>query len=136
MKVKLYVFLAALTATAVVTPAWGRQTAEDWPARLTQAELRGEAGAALGLLNRAIDSDPSNPLLLAVRARYLDARRHPSTRAAYERALSAQGLARAEREAILRRLAAIDLMEGDRASAAGRLSQLASPVRSEERRVG
>jgi hypothetical protein len=128
MKLKLYVFLAALTAAAAIGPAWGQQTAGDWQARLTQAELRGEPGSALGDLNRAIESDPSNPQLLAVRARYLDARRHPSTRAAYERALSAPGLPPAEREGILRRLAAIDLAEGDRASAGRRLSQLAVPV--------
>lgn len=127
MKLKHSVFLAALAAFAAA-PAVGWQAAEDWQARLTQAELRGEQAATLSALNRAADADPANAQLLAVRARYLDARRHPSTRAAYERALAAQGLAQDEREAILRRLAAIDLMEGDRASAGKRLSQLASPV--------
>lgn len=128
MIMRVQVFLAVLAVAATAGPAWGMQAAEDWLTRLTQAELRGEAGSAFSDLNRAIDSGPSNPQLLAIKARYLDARRHPSTRTAYEQALGAQGLDPAQRERILRRLAALDLMEGDRASAVKRLSQLASPV--------
>lgn len=128
MNPKLQVFLTVLAAAAAAGPSWAQQTAADWQSRLTQAELRGEPAAALAELNRSIDAEPSNAQLLATRARYLDGRRHPSARAAYERALSAQGLAAAERERILRRLAALDLIEGDRASAGKRLSQLPSPV--------
>ncbi|MBA3975533.1 MAG: hypothetical protein C0504_15105 [Candidatus Solibacter sp.] len=128
MTVKLQMLVAVLAAAAVAGPAWGQQPAEDWQARLSQAELRGEAAAALDDLGRAIEADPTNPQLLALRARALDARRHPAARAAYERALSARGLAAAGRERILRRLAALDLIEGDRTSAGKRLSQLAPPV--------
>ncbi len=129
MRVTPFVHLAMLAGLFAATqPLRGFQETPDWPERLARAELRGEAGAVLGELDKALAADPSNAQLLGLRARFLDSRRHPDTRASYEKYLAARGLSQQERSLGLRRLASLDLLEGDRASAGKRLAALPTPV--------
>jgi hypothetical protein len=128
MRVTALAQLAVLAGLCAATvPLRGFAQTSDWPARLAEAELRGDAAAALAELDKALAAEPSSPQLLGFRARLLDARRHPDTRASYERYLAASGLSEQERSLALRRLASLDLLAGDRASASKRLAALPTP---------
>ncbi|MBI5281425.1 MAG: hypothetical protein HY858_07065 [Candidatus Solibacter usitatus] len=112
--------LAALAAPLVCE-------AQDLAARLREAEVRGEARQARQELESAVKGSPRNVALLALHAEYLDQRRDPGVRAAYERLLAAAGPGSAHGKAVLRRLAVLDLLAGDRASAVKRLGVLSDP---------
>lgn len=128
MRLDRFVHLALGLVIALTAQASASGQALDWQARATQAELRGEAGVLLSDIERALATQPGNVELLRVRARILDARRHPETRKAYEDYAGARGLSTQERDRALRRLAALDLLEADRSSAAKRLSALSTPA--------
>jgi hypothetical protein len=128
MRVDCFVQLAVVTLAAATAQSGANGQSQDWQSRITQAELRGEAGTVLGEIERALASDPDNAALLGARAQSLDARRHPAARSAYENYLAARGVTPQEKDRALRRLAALDLIAGDRPSAAKRLAALASPV--------
>jgi len=128
MKLDGFLYVVLVFAFAAAAQTGGSRPGGDWRARMVQAELQGEAGRALDEVNRALAANPSNAELLAVRAFALDSRRQPAARKAYEDYLAAPGLPQGERDRVLRRLAALDLLARDRASAQGRLTLLSSPV--------
>ncbi|MBI5083097.1 MAG: hypothetical protein HZB13_00650 [Acidobacteria bacterium] len=113
-----------LLAVLAVSPAL---PAQDLAARLREAEVRGEARQVRQELENAVKGNPRDVATLALHADYLDQRRDPGARAAYERLLAAAGQGSAQGKAALRRLAVLDLLAGDRAAAAKRLAALNDP---------
>jgi hypothetical protein len=102
---------SALLASLVVTAGFSQyvlalQQSEAWAPRVQQMELRGEARTAREEMDRALASDPGNVELLAARASFLDARRDPGARSAYEQLLKAGNLSTEQRREAIRRLPA------------------------------
>ncbi|HPT24985.1 MAG TPA: hypothetical protein PLZ95_01115, partial [Bryobacteraceae bacterium] len=128
MRIDRFVQMTVVTALTAVAPSGAAGQQLDWQAHVTQAELRGESGMVPGEIERALAGDPKNSTLLGVRAQWLDARRHPATPKAYEDYLTAPGLSRVERDRVLRRIAALELISGDREAAARRLASLTTPA--------
>jgi hypothetical protein len=98
---------------------------EDLAKKAWELESRGDALAAQELLIKATQGT-SDAQAWRVYAEYLDRHRDPGAREAYEKALSfLPADDRAERSAIARRLAALDLVGDDRAAAAKHLQEYA-----------
>jgi len=95
--------------------------ADDVGTRVREMELKGEGRAARQALEEAVKANPRDPAVLAEYALFLDERHDPGARAAYEKVLAAAGPSSAQGKEALRRLAVIDLLTGDRASAQRRL---------------
>jgi hypothetical protein len=90
--------------------------AQDLGSRVRQLEMRGDGRGAAQALEQAVKSSPRDANAAIAYARFLDARRDPRTRQAYESALElASGPQKAE---LARRLATLDLIAGDRDAAA------------------
>jgi hypothetical protein len=99
-------------------------TAQDVAARVRQLETTGGAREARALLEQQIRAHPRDPAVLEAHARFLDSRREPEARAAYRRLLNAlPATDSARRRAAAHRLAQLDLIEGDRASAETHLAE-------------
>jgi hypothetical protein len=98
--------------------------AAETAARVRQLEDSGAARQARALLEQALRENPRDADLLELYARFLDSRRAPESRSAYERLLNAvpESDATRRREAA-RRLTLLDLLAGDRASAAKHLAE-------------
>jgi hypothetical protein len=109
----------ALFAVALIGASWGLAANDELAARVRQMELRGETRAARQSLEQAALQAPADAGVWRLLAEFLDQRRDPGARRAYEKALA---LAPAgQKAAIARRLTALCLLEGDRKSAAQRL---------------
>ncbi len=89
-----------------------------------QMELRGEARAARTAIESALRSNPKDLSTLVVWADFLDTRRDPAARDAWEKVLLAGGSNSAEGKMALRRLVELDLLAGDRERAAAGLAKL------------
>lgn len=92
--------------------------------RVRQMEMRGESREARATIERAVKSAPSDTSTLALWAEFLDLRRDPGARQAYEKLLSLAGIEPELRANAVRRLAVLDMMAGDNAAASRRLGQL------------
>lgn len=98
-------------------------SAQDFAGEIWRLESKGEAMQARERLQKAADASPQDPAALRAYAEFLDRHRDPATRAVYVKL--DQVLARAnpkERAAVLRRLALLDLLAGDRDAAAAHVS--------------
>lgn len=107
-------------------PAWGWNAVE-LVREVRALEGKGEMREARQLLQRAVRENPRDPATLAAWAAFLDQRRDPAAREAYEQLLALPGLEPTLRRDSARRLAALDLIAGDRAAAERRLAVLPSP---------
>src|SRR5579863_7376350 len=99
---------------------------QDFSADAWQLEAKGEALEARDRLQRAVESAPNNPLALQAYAEFLDRHRAPEARQAYaalDQLLSRNGASAAERAKVARRLAALDLIAGDRPAALQHLEE-------------
>ena len=92
-------------------------------------EVRGDAARAQALLQQAATGPNASPASLRGYAEFLDRYRDPGARAAYDRlaqALERSKAPAAERVAVYRRLAALDLAVGDREAAAQHVAAYAA----------
>src|SRR5665213_2107772 len=83
-------------------------------------EAKGDAAEAREQLQKAASTSPNDPLALEAYAEFLSEHRDPAARPAYEKLwqlLSRNGANAPERAKAARRLAELDLLAGDRASA-------------------
>src|SRR5271170_3417491 len=112
---RLAFFLAGLIGVA--RGAWAQPADESWT-----LEVRGQAAEAQVRLERAANATPVNPQAVRAYAEFLDRYHDPAARQAYARLAQILDTSRApaaERAAVNRRLASLDLAAGDR-DAAGR----------------
>lgn len=101
------VLLSLFTATIVLAPRAHAATPELTRAR--QLEEKGDVAAARALLVSAAQAPGASAELLADYAAFLDRRRDPGARAAYQKAIAAlPGSAGAQRSALTRRVAILD----------------------------
>jgi hypothetical protein len=91
--------------------------ADDLAPRLRQLEVQGQPREARRTIDSAVRANPRDPATLAQFAAYLDRRGDPGARAAYEKLAAAAGPNSPQTLAALRRLAVLNLLAGDRASA-------------------
>jgi hypothetical protein len=99
---------------------------QDFSGEAWQLEAQGDALEARDRLQRAVESAPNNPLALQAYAEFLDRHRAPEARQAYtnlDQLLSRNGASAAERAKVARRLAALDLIAGDRPAALRHLEE-------------
>lgn len=113
-------------AMLLASPAWGWNSAE-LAGKVRELELSGDVRAARQSLEQALKANPRDPEILALWAAFLDQRRDPAAREAYEQFLALPGLNPDVRRSAVRRLAALDLLADDRPSAERRLALLPSP---------
>ena len=113
------IFLGALAATAPLS-GWNAELAN----RVRQMELQGDVRGAREALEQAVKQSPRDASTLELWARFLDQRRDPGTKAAYEKILALPALEPNLRLEVTRRLAHIDLLSGRRDEAAARLAGL------------
>ena len=93
---------------------------QDLPAQAWQLEINGEGAQARERLHRAVEAAPNDPETLRAYAEFLDRHRDPGAREAYDRlaqALKRTGAPQAQRAAVARRQAILDLVAGDDAAA-------------------
>ncbi len=112
-----WICAAACAAVAVVA-------GQDLTGTAWQLEARGDAIAAREQLQKAAERSPNDPLALEAYAEFLELHHDPAAREAYGKL--SQLLARnngnpTERAKVARRLAILDLLAGDRASASRHL---------------
>ena len=110
----------------VLSAAGARLRAQDTAAEAWQLEMRGEAAEAHDRLAKAASAHPNDPAALRAYAEFLDRHRHPEARAEYEklaRVLERSSAPEAQRAAVARRLAILDLLAGDRPAAAREIDQ-------------
>ncbi len=89
-------------------------------------EMKAEAGQAREQLARAAAANPDDAAAVRVYAEFLDRHRDPAARAEYAKlsqVLKRSGAPQAERAAVERRLAILDLIAGDREATARELDQ-------------
>jgi hypothetical protein len=91
--------------------------AQDFAGETWQLESKGEAAQARERLQKAVEASPRDPSALRAYAEFLDRHRDPAARALYARLEQALARNAPERAAILRRLAVLDLLAGDRDAA-------------------
>jgi hypothetical protein len=97
-------------------------SAQDLAARARQMHFGGNAAAARSLLRQAVRDTPRDPAALTAWAEFLDHHNDAEARDAYGK-LADVLPAGQRRTAVLRRLAILHLMAGDRAAAESRLRQ-------------
>ena len=112
-----------LFCTLFVTlgPGAARGAAQDLTSEAWQLELKGDASEAHARLQKAVQEAPDNVSALRAYAEFLDRHRDPAARGVYSRldaVLAAAHAANAERAAVARREAILDLIAGDDAAAA------------------
>lgn len=95
------------------------QTSASVTEQAKQLEQQGDSLGARTLLTRAVQSS-GDPAVLRTYAEFLDQRRDPAARAAYEKLLAALGRSGSaqQRAAVTRRLVVLSLLDGDQAAAA------------------
>ncbi len=123
MKLFSILSIAALAGCAALSggPAFADSLAGD----VRSMELRGEGRAARKTIESAIRANPRDLSTLQLWAEFLDDRRDPGARAAWENLLAAAGSNSVPGKAAIRRLVEFDLLAGDREKAASRLGRLA-----------
>ncbi len=91
---------------------------DDIGRRAWELETKGDAAAARDLLQRAVQSAPNDAEAQLAYAEFLDRHHDASAMPAYEKLLTLPG---SDRKAIAKRLAALDLLSGNRAGAQAHL---------------
>jgi len=91
--------------------------AQDFAGETWQLESKGDAIQARERLQKAADASPHDVTALRAYAEFLDRHRDPSARAVYAKLDQALSANAPERAAVLRRLAILDLVAGDREAA-------------------
>lgn len=91
---------------------------QDYGRRAWELESKGDAAEAREFLARAAQSAPADAGAQLAYAEFLDRHRDPAARGAYEKALELPGV---DRKMLASRLALLDLLMGDRESAARHL---------------
>jgi hypothetical protein len=122
--VRLLYAIEKAATVVVLAAAAASGYADGLAAEVRQLEARGESRAARRAIESALRSTPRDAATLALWAEFLDARRDPGARAAWEKLLETTGPSSSHGKVALRRLAEIDLIAGDREKAAGWLSRL------------
>ncbi len=115
---RLAFFLAGLIGVA--HNGWAQRVAPNPAEDAWALEVRGQAAEAQTRLERAANATPANPQAVRAYAEFLDRYRDPAARPAYARLaqmLEASHAPAAERAAVWRRLAELDLAAGNRAAA-------------------
>jgi hypothetical protein len=110
---------SGMAQNAAANPA-GQAPNQSWT-----LEVRGQAAEARALLERAANATPANPSAVRAYAEFLDRYRDPAARQAYARLAQVLDSSRApdaERAAVHRRLASLDLAAGDRDAAGSDLA--------------
>src|SRR5947209_19983107 len=95
-------------------------SAQDLAAEAWQLESKGEALQARDRLQKAVEAAPNNAAALRAYAEFLDRHRDPAAREVYAKLDAVQAKSGADanaRMAVLRRLAVLDLIAGDRDAA-------------------
>ncbi len=98
--------------------------ADELSTRARQLELQGQSREAKQSLESAVKAAPRDVAALTAHAEFLDGRRDPETRAAYEKLLAVAGPTSPAGKLALRRLTSLDLLSGNRSSAEQRLGAL------------
>jgi hypothetical protein len=123
--------LAALTLGFVTLNGVGLlfafDTAGEVSAKIRKLEAGGDSRAARRALEQAAREHPRDVGVATLYAEYLDERRDPAARKAYESLLALPNVEDARKREASRRLAALDLLAGDRAAADRRLSAAGLP---------
>lgn len=119
MKLTTSARFALLGTICSLTLAWSADLLSD---RVRQMEAAGEGRAARQMLEQAVKAAPQDPAALAAFAQFLDVRRDPAARAAWQKLADTAGASNPAGKAALRRLIELDLLAGDRASAARHLA--------------
>jgi hypothetical protein len=117
---RLYWVLGALCVTVAGAAA------QDLGSEIWQLESSGDAPKALESLERAVEAAPGDPAALRAYAEFLDRHRDPSAREAYSKlalALARSGASANDRAQVARRLTILDLVAGDRPSAARHIEE-------------
>jgi hypothetical protein len=96
----------------------GLACAEDYGRQAWELERKGDAAAARELLQKAAQSAPNDASVQLAYAEFLERHRDAEASAAYERLLAMPGT---DRRLLAKRLVILDLLNGDRASAARHL---------------
>ena len=99
--------------------------AQDLATRAWDLESRGDAGGAERMLRQTAVGSPDSAAAQRAYAEFLERHRSPEARAAYEKlaaVLERTGAAATERAAVQRRIAVLDLLNGDRPSATRHLA--------------
>src|SRR5262249_39107426 len=112
--------------TAMFCAATAIMAAQDLSGEVWQFETRGDAAQAQQRLQKAAEAAPADPVPLRASAEFLARHRVPSARQVYEklsRALANRKAPAAERAAVAKRLAILDLVAGDQASATKHLAE-------------
>jgi hypothetical protein len=115
---RLAFFLAGVIG--VTHCAWAQRPDDAWT-----LEVRGQAAEARMRLERAANATPANPPAVRAYAEFLDRYHDPAARAVYARLaqlLDASRAPAAERAAVHRHLASLDLAAGDRDAASRELA--------------
>lgn len=116
----------SLGVAVLTSPAWGWDSSE-LAARVRGLESTGDLRSARQSLQQAVRANPRDGETLALWAAFLDQRRDPEARAAYQQLLALPALNPDLKRDATRRLAALDLIAGDREAANRRLASLPSP---------
>jgi len=98
-------------------------SAQDTAGEIWQMESKGDAMQALERLQKAADASPQNAGAQRAYAEFLDRHRDPAARGVYAKLEKTLAQNSPERAAVLRRLAILDLVAGDRDAAARDLTE-------------
>lgn len=115
-------FAAGVTAPLLFLLAARPLAAQDLAARAQQLERQGDPAAAQRLFDEAVRQGSLSDADTLARAQFLDRYNRPEARALYTKLAAGSGLDAATKRSVLRRLIALDLLAGDRASAAQHLA--------------
>ncbi|MCL4794633.1 MAG: hypothetical protein KJZ84_08725 [Bryobacteraceae bacterium] len=118
--------LMSVGAVLLCAPASGWNESE-LARQVRGLEMNGDVRGARQMLQRALRSNPRDAATLALWAAFLDQRRDPGAREAYEQFLALPALNPDLRRDAGRRLALLELIAGDRQAAERRLANLPSP---------
>lgn len=103
-----------LGAVAALSIVWG---ADDLGRQVRELELRGQVREARQVLESALKARPGDLSALSLYASFLDERRDPEAKAAYQHLAQAAPEGSAERRRALARIVVLNLLAGERAGA-------------------
>ncbi len=124
--VRLLRTLRPIFTVGMIAAAVGNLFAAGLADDVRQMEARGEARAARRAVESALKANPRDTATLALWAEFLDTRRDPAARDAWEKLLAAAGPSTEHGRTALRRLIELDLIAGDRQKASDWLGKLGS----------
>ncbi len=114
-------FLFALITFTGSSIFIGTVTGADLKSQAWDLERKGDAAGARELLQRSVQSSPTDVASLEAYAEFLDRHKDPATRDTYEKVLLVADKNRSLQSSTNRRLAVLDILAGDRSAAAKHL---------------